>query len=237
MLLKKCFENAQKHSFQIIGIDIDNADYDEICEKVISNRLQLIEKNEDYRIKTMTDNLAKLSENREGIVFLCGALHSDNILSKLKEKNSADNTIYYFPHTPKRYEESMDDINDILIPEHPSLKNHTICLSNSKDVELLKNRIIAEIKTKNTIYKKEILGGNAQTLLLNKIFKANFELRIRPGYYVDALLDYTENRENIVKKLHENDIKTKEIIFQDHKFLVIPDINIKEVATKISNLI
>ena len=99
-------------------------------------------------------------------------------------------------------------------------------------------RIIKEIKSKNTQYQEEVIGGNSQSFFLIQIFKVDFKAFMRRGYYVDALLDIdqTNDSEGIISRLQKANIQTHKISLFGKNHLVIPEVNTKEVADKIYTL-
>ena len=235
LLLKDIFKDAQRLSISINGVDIDHTDFGNILSLDLLERSVSIEKNEDYRIKTITNNLIKLRNKRGGVVFVCGALHADNLIAKLKEKNIQD-VLYYFPHSAKQFDDNIDDIKIIIADG--ILKDHSYRLLNEKDAKSLNEKIIKEIKSSNTQYRKEVEGGNSHSEFLSEVFKANVQAFERPGYYVDALLDTNQSVDvkNITEKLQEANIQFHQTSLDGHTYLVIPEVNTREVAENIRRL-
>jgi hypothetical protein len=236
LLLKDLFNQATRLSLSIKGVDIDATDFDAMLSFDLSKRMSFIEKNEDYRIETIAGNLFRLHGERKGLIFICGALHAENLINKFKAQNIHDRVLYYFPHSNKNYEDSVEDVKEYL--SNDTLKKHTFCLLDESDCQSLVNRIIREIKSSNTHYKKEIIGGNSHSVFLSHFFQKDFRAFIRPGYYVDALLDIDREGdiEKIVKKLQEVNVATHKTSLHGSSYLVVPEINTTEVADNLRRL-
>lgn len=231
ILLKEIFKNAKKFYFNIKGIDID--EFESLLSPDLSQRMRIIEEKENYRISTIFKNLLSLYRSGKNVVFMCGALHAENLINKFNKKGMQDKVLYYFPHSDKKFDDSIDDIKELF--SYETLKNHTFCLSNVQDRALLQERMIKEIKSNNINYKEEVIGGNSHTQFLSNFFNKNFKAFLRPGYYVDAALDSSdiENCEYIVKKLEEVNIHTKNITLEGRTHLIIRNINTRIVADNI----
>lgn len=228
--LKKVFDESKRLSVRIKGVDIDDKDYQEITTTFFLDRMDKLIINEDLRMRTISENLIEHSQ-RHGIIFICGALHCSNLIAKFKEKNLQDRVLYYFPHSSQRYIDSIDDINKVNVNE-----NHTYLLS-SEEVKAFKNKIVKEVIPKIG-YIKEILEGNSHSRYLSELFGVNFQAFLRPGYYVDGLLDIEEkeNIEKIEQNLTENNIQTRRDFLEGRLYLVISDINTEKVIKRISQL-
>ena len=233
LLLKEILHNANRLSFSIKGVDIDAKDFESILSHDLSNRMSIIEEKEDYRIATISENLFKLYKQGKGLVFSGGALHAENLINKFKEQNIHNNVLYYFPHSDKNYDDSIEDVKDCL--SNDTLKNHTFCLLGESNRKALVKRVIEEIKSKNIHYKEEIIGGNSHSIFLKNLFNKDFKAFMRPGYYVDALLDIekVDDSEEIIKKLQQVNILTHKTSLFGNKYLVVRDTNTKEVADNI----
>jgi hypothetical protein len=236
LLLKDTFRIAKRLSLNIKGIDIDEADFEKIISKDVSKRMKIIKENENYRIATISKNLLQLYKERNGVIFVCGALHAENLINKFKENNLDERILYYFPHSNKKYDDSIDDIKEGLSNE--KLRNHTFCLIDENNHKLLVEKIIKDIKSKNIQYKQEIVGGNSHSIFLSNFFQKDFRAFMRPGYYVDALLNIenSDNTEEIITKLKEVNIQIEKTALLGSTYLVIKDINTKEVADNIRQL-
>jgi len=233
ILLKDVFDSANRFSLTVKGVDVDATDFAGIVSLDLSKRMSAIEKNEDYRIATISRNLFKLNSERNGLIFVCGALHAENLVNKFKEQNIHDRVLYYFPHSDKNYDDSVEDVKEYL--SNDTLKNHTFCLINEGDRKLLINRIIKEVKSKNTQYKEEIIVGNSHSGFLSDVFKKNFQAFMRPGYYVDALLniDTEDNIEEVIERLREVNISTHKTSLLGSMYLVVAEVNTREIADNI----
>lgn len=234
MLYEDIFNIAKRCGMSIKGMDINVHDYAAIeTSPDASTKMKHIIANEEYRMATISGNLIKLQNEGKGVIFLCGALHAENLINKLKEQNiDDDRVVYYFLHSGKNYVDGIDDVKEYL--SNDTLKNHTFRLINDNDRKSLKNRIVREIKSKNTMYKKEIIGGTANSRFLTDFFKHDFKAFVRPGYYVDALLDMTtEGVNEIANKLQEANIQTRVTSVLGNTYLVVQEINTPEIANKI----
>lgn len=237
LLLRDIFVDAKRHSVDIQGIDIDDKDHSEIFSLDLSKMVKNIDQNEEHRIRTFCDNLLKLRQEKEGVIFSCGVIHARNLISSLQKSGLQDGILYYFPHAQKRYDDSIDDVKDVIMSEAGEvLKDHIFPLSK-EDVEYFKKRVVSEIAPK-TKYKKEIVEGTSHSEFLSRVFGVAFRVFMRPGYWVDALLniDPVADFERITKKLNEKHIRTRYIFFQEHRYLVIPNVNAKKVAESIRTL-
>lgn len=236
ILLKDTFNIAKKFSFRIKGIDIESNDYHHMMSHDLSQRIKVIENLETYRISTFFENLLKLQQEGKGVAFVCGALHAENLINRFKEKNLQNHILYYFAHSTKKYTNNFDDIEEYSSNE--ILKNHMFCLTNKNDENSLLQKIIKEIKSNNTTYKEEIVGGNAHSKFLSKFFNKDFKAFMRPGYYVDALLDAdnVDDCKHVVEKLQQVNISTHNISMQDKNYLVVQDVNTKEISDNILRL-
>ncbi|NGX58671.1 MAG: hypothetical protein K940chlam3_01579, partial [Chlamydiae bacterium] len=234
-ILKDIFDYAKRLSVSIEGIDIDHSDYDHIISENLIDRVGKIEHYDDSRIQTFVENLMKFRDEREGLIFVCGALHANHLISSIEKKGLLDNVVYCFPHSSKRYDDSFDGIKEFCKGE--VLKGHTHCLSTAKDIQVLARKIVEEIKSKNIRYVTEV-EGNSHSDFLSHVFDVKFKVFKRPGYYVDAMLNIDETPEykSIEEKLHRLKIQTHRIFFQEHNYLVVSEVNTPEVAEKIRKL-
>jgi len=190
-MLKEIFSEATKLSMSLKGIDVGSEDFDEMTSADLSRRMSGIRLREDHRITTMVQNLLKLrTQQEEGIVFACGAIHAKGLIDEFKKLGLQDEVLYYFPHSSSRYDESVDDIEVVMHDTSGILIDHTHLLAQ-KDIKPFGERVIREI-TGKTKYTREILDYNSHSQFLSDCFKTNFRAFLRPGYHVDALVDVTE---------------------------------------------
>jgi hypothetical protein len=236
-LLQEIFNNAIRLSFSIKGVDIDDKDLRDTMAPDPSIRIKAIETKEDIRIKTIAQNLFKLYIEKKGVVLKIGASHAENLIKQFKELNIHDRTLYYFPYSNKNYPD-LDVYDEIFGLPNDVLKQYEFCLPNESDCELLKKRIITEIKSKNTQYKREIVGGNSHSIFLSKFFHKDFRAFERPGYHVDALLDIGEadDIKEVVEKLRKVNIQTYTKSLIGRTYLVVSEVNTREVADNIRRL-
>lgn len=232
-MLKEIFEQIAKLSVSLKGIDLGKEDYHKMMSADYSKRLSEIDRNEDYRNAILFENLLKLrAQQEEGIVFLCGAAHASALLAKFKEQNMQNDVLYYFPHSSGRLEHSIDDIAFMM---NDTLRDHTHLLTE-ESVKQFSKKIVKDI-TDKTRYKKEIPEGNSHSQFLTRCFKANFRIFMRPGYYVDALVDIedtpTPHVEKIRKDLGEVGVQTHDFSMNNRQYLVVPNVNVRDVANRI----
>jgi hypothetical protein len=232
-ILKEIFDQAGKLSLLLKGVDI--VDLDEMFSYDLSKRMTHINLQEDRRIRTIFKNLLKLRKKQEGVIFICGALHASNLLAKFAEKGMQDDVLYYFPHSSKRYDHTTDDINEITM-RNETLQNHTYLLSKHQIQPFVKT-IVSEIVPK-IIYKEEIVNGNSHSRFLSEFFKVKLKAFLRPGYYVDALVDIDKisDIETIKQGIHAIGVQTHDVSLNERKYLVISAINTTEIAEKIRKL-
>ena len=94
----------------------------------------------------MVQTLLKLRfQQAGGIVFACGALHAKRLLDELKKHDLQDRVLYYFPHSSARYDESIDDVHEVIVDD--ALLGHTHLLSQ-EDIRSFGKRIIKEVSGK-----------------------------------------------------------------------------------------
>lgn len=236
-ILREILNQTTALSISIKGIDIDEKRFYEMTSFDVLDRGPHILKNETLRISTMFQNLMSLrSESEKSIIFVCGASHAQGLLTKFKENDLQNEVLYYFSHSASRYEETEDDLNGTL-EKNPILKEHTHLLSES-EIKSFKERIIKDI-TENTKYTKELLDGNSCSQVLNRRFKAQFRTFLRPGHYLDALVNVedTPDIENIQKQMNNQGISTHKTSLNGREFLVIPNLNTKDIADKIQKML
>lgn len=236
-ILKEIFDEAEKLAFDIKGIDLDSDEFFAMLSNDISQRMPAIVRREDQRITTMVQNLLKLrAEQEEGIIFACGALHTKGLIEEFNKRGLKDEVLFYFPHSSMRYDESVDDIEDLINLSSGFLSNHSHLL-NPEDIQPFGTRILSEI-TQKTTYSQEILYQNSHIEHLNHSLQTHFRSFLRPGYHLDALLNVSEtpNIEEIQKRIITAAIKTHYIFLEGQKTLVIPNINTQDIANKIRQL-
>jgi len=172
---------------EIRGVDAAECLRD-VLEADFVQQVSKIDQHESVRIDTMFANIKKLRTEREGVIFCCGVLHSQNLLNKFRKANLDNEVVYYFPHSSKRYDDSMDDVQYLM---NPTLQGHTHLLSE-RDIKLFSQKVLADVQSKAR-YQKELLEGTYSSHLLKRIFGATFQAFQLPGYHVDALLDKGQN--------------------------------------------
>jgi hypothetical protein len=234
LLLKDILYDAKKRYFSIKGIDANVIK--EIISIDLSQRIRVIEEKEDLRISTIFSNLLNLYKSGKNVVFVCGALHAENLINQFNEKGMQSQILYYFPHSDKSYDDSVDDVKEHLSNE--TLKNHTFCLLDEQDRTILKERIVKEIKSKNLNYKEEIMEENSHSKFLSDFFNVIFKAHMRPGHYLDAVLNTSnlDDCKGIIKKLDEVNVSSNSRLLEGRNHLVVRNVNTKEVAENIRRL-
>ncbi len=233
LLFKENLDLANRLFITLKGVDMESSIFDPMIDSDITTKMRIVNKNEGYRIKTITDNLLKLHTEGKGVVFTCGVLHADNVIAKFKEKNMDHHVIYYFTRSAKKFFDKLDDVEMFL--SNKTTENHTHFLNTATEIKLFANGILREIRSRNTQYLGEVAGGNSQSALLNRVFDAEFKLFRRPRHYVDVLLnvDQTPHVEKIKERLQAVRVHIHQIDYQGQKYLVIADVNTKDVADKL----
>lgn len=226
LLLKNFLEKTKQYSVEIKGID--HVKVGKIVSSNVSDRDEKIDKYDDLRTETFVKNLFKISHEKSGSIFICGALHAAKLISNLKEKKL--NVLYYFPHSSKRYDDSF---NDIEYSMNDTLRGNTFKLLKD-DVGAFKKKILKDIKS-CTKYKAEVLNGNSHTRYLSNLFGVEFKAFLRPRFFVDGVLSLEEVKDSssIFSKLKSKEIECYEKLDQGKKFLVIPDVNTGSVIEKL----
>jgi hypothetical protein len=233
-ILKDIFDEAVRLHVSLKGIDIDSANFDAMTSLDLTMRSLSIDANEDNRITTIFKNLLKLREQQEeGVIFVCGALHASGLLAKFKERNMQDEVLHYFPHSSNRYDDRFDDARYLAMND--TLRDHTHLLS-PREVRLFGKKIVKEITSKIK-YKREILDGNSHCQVLSDCFKINFRAFVRPGYLVDALVDFdAPDIESIRKRVNDVGVQTHDVSLDGRRYLVVPGVNIRETAHSIRTI-
>ncbi|MEX0961354.1 MAG: hypothetical protein WDZ28_00665 [Simkaniaceae bacterium] len=236
-MLKEIFGKATELFMSLKGIDIDSEDFNEMISVDLSKRMSGIRLREDHRITTMVQNLLKLrTQQKEGMIFACGALHAKGLIDEFKKHDLQDEVLYYFPHSSSRYDESIDDIDAVMTDTLGALVDHTYLLAQ-EDIKPFGKKVIREI-TEKTRYTREILGYNSHSQFLSDCFKTNFRAFLRPGYHVDALVDVTEpsDIEEIQQRVSTAGVQTHRISLDGRNYLAIPNVNTRDVAERIRKI-
>lgn len=155
-MFKAVSEDAQKLKISIQGVDIN---LDEIITADSSKRMAMIRNAEDLRIKTIFDNLRKLSEKGAGIVFICGVMHAANLTAIFKENKMK--VLHYFPYSTKRFATEFDNIQAVSEACQTVLKGN---IYPDADMDTLKAKIISDVKADI----KKIEEGNSHWSILSK---------------------------------------------------------------------
>lgn len=190
LLFVDIFEEATRRAFTIKGIDVDAKEFNDILPGDISERNHMIDENEPHRITTLYNNLYKLQQDGKKLIFVCGALHAENLLNTFRQQNGEDKVLYYFPHSDKSYGDNIDDVE--ILFSNGTLKNHTFRIINAKGRTSLVNRVITDIKSKNTHPKAENLYSASRpwTLIPYDFFQRYATVLLRPLYYVGVFLGF-----------------------------------------------
>jgi len=236
ILFKNILQTAVKLHFTIKGVDINSKEYGEMISLDLSKRMEMINFNEELRILTFYKNLLALHEKGKNIIFVCGAFHAKNLINKFTDHKIQDRVYYSFPYSNKSYSEGFDDVKESLLSD--TLVDHSFCITNSQEKKTLQDKIVKDIKAHNISYLEEVIGGNSHSQFLSDFFNLNFKAYLRSGFYCDAILDVSEviDLKILVEKLQQVSIDAHSITFEGKKYLVIQNINTKEIADKIRQL-
>lgn len=230
-------KEALKLSFLMKGIDIDDEIYSQIfaCEDPV-NRVAKLDELEDARVAAMFKNLLELQNEKEGVIFICGASHAENLVNKYKAVGLQDRLIYLFPHSDKSYSE--DPTEEMSVFMNDTLKAHLFCLKNKAEILQMEETILKDVKAKNIKYKGKIDGNISHISRLTDKFGAPFEAFLRPGHYVDALVDVqlVKDVAAMLQRLEAEQIPHSLASFEGCHYLVIPAVNTASVAEKICRL-
>jgi len=235
LIFREIFETSTRFSISVKGIDVDARDYDGLISGPLERRMIAIEEQAEVRNGTMFENLLRLKNQQgEGIVLLCGALHAEALINKFNAKKMQDEVLFYFPHSSQRYDDSIDDVNTVAM--RAVLRGHEQLLEEGS-VHVLQERIVQDVLGKIK-YTREIVEENSHIEFLRKYFKVPFRAFLRPGYYVDALVEIADLKiiEMIKKCMGERNVATHEISLEARKYLVVSGVNTKEVAEKIHGM-
>lgn len=235
-MLGDIFRLAEQLSMSLKGIDLDSNPYDKITSSPLSEKMELLERNGNQIIATMIQNLIKIRNQGEGVIFSCGAFHAKGLVEAFKKQGLQDEVLYYFPHSPTRFDEGIDDVAYMLTKNEGVLDNHTHLLKE-EDVPLFSRRVVKEVSEK-TRYIKEITDPNSHSDFLSKRFRANFRVFLRPGYHLDALVDVRKVSDwEEVKKLAEaSGVQTDIVSLKGQNYLAIPNVNSRDIAEKIRKI-
>ncbi len=225
-LLKEILDIAKGLSISVRGVDVDSHETtSDDSTKISATHIQ-----QDARIKCMVENLLELrKQQEEGIIFVCGVLHAQKLINELK-KNNQNELLYYFPHSDKRWDENLDDMQ---LHINPILRNHTYLLSE-KEVVQFRKKVIEQVAS--TIkYQKEVGDENSHFQFLSNLFKVNVRLFCRPGFHLDALIHSNDAKE-VRLSLEAMDIQTHNITLGGQKYFVIPNVNSAEIADRLRKI-
>ena len=237
--MKEVFDKAQQHKFELHGIDISEKSYNSMFvtnqgewKSHFERDVNIIDKDAE-RIRVMTNHLSKLKKENRGIVFLCGAYHVREIFAKFKKMDFEGEALPYFIcRGDQVYDEQFDEIGELEERGGEILNGHVFRLQH-RQIKTFGEKIINEVMRK-------IPDRLQQIGLLNSYFEVEFEARMRPGYYVDAVLDLenVENIDSIKQKLKEKciDFSIVELKTIGKKWLIIKDINFSAIAKEIASL-
>ncbi len=211
---------AQRCGFIIKGIDREI----EFLKKYnYTKDPELVKLLHEDRERTMSGNIESLRQR--GVIYICGALHAASLIRK------CDDIHYFYPRSKKW--QPIEDEEDKIIGnnENDFLKDPSQVLSQG-DIPSFADRIVTQIT------RREFPEGNPQSNHLAKVFKAIFKVFLRPGSYAEALVERatTPNIADIEAKLKASNIKTGIDSMKGKEYLVIPNINVKDVADRIMSL-
>jgi hypothetical protein len=236
-ILGEVFSESKKLSICLKGIDIHSEDFDAMTSLGLSTRMKAIEDKETHRITTMFQNLLKIEEeSAQGVVFLCGVLHAEKLVTEFKKHGLQDKVLYYFPHSSASYNKRSDDIEMVLSDSSDTLTGHTHLLTR-EEIPSFSKRIAHEISEK-TRYTKELIDLNSHTDFLSRYFRRDVRGFIRPGYHLDAFVPFSESsdKEAMETQLATARVETHIRSLEGRNFLVIPRVNFPETAERVRKL-
>ena len=236
-ILKEVFSEAAKLFISLKGIDINSEDFDTIASANLFRRMSGARREEDHRITTMFQNLLKLrTQQDEGIIFACGALHAKGLIDEFTRHGLQDEVLYYFPHSSSHYDDSVNDIEVLTHDTSDTLVGHMHLLTQ-KDIQPFGKRVLREI-TEKTKYTREILDYNSHSQFLSNLFQTHFRAFLRPGYHVDALVDVSEpsNIDDVQQRISATGVQMHHISLNDRNYLVIPNVNTRDIAERIRRI-
>lgn len=125
---------------------------------------------------------------------MCSALHALKLIKAIKNRGPQDNILYYFLCSKEGFvTEYGCEIKKI--HSSKTLKEHTYYIQQKSQFKSLYEKIIGEIQPKKTHYQRKLGDGTSQTRSLSTSLERNFQAFLHPGYYVDALLDISKDKE------------------------------------------
>lgn len=234
-MFKEILHLAKQYNFKLLGTDIDCEEFDQITEKNLIDRAKLIEANEAKRITAISSNLLKFLNENRGIIYTVGALHAENLITKLKDMGLGNRVLYYFPQSNKSY---TDTPNAEEFLNNETLNGHKYCLRTDSEVTSLVEKIVRDVQD-NTPYLTALKEGTTSSTLLCDFFRERFQAFIRPGRFVDALLEMTGQTpvDQIIKKLHKVGITPSQRTVDGKSYLVVRSINTRPIAENLRQLL
>ncbi len=219
---------AKELGFQFKGIDIGSRQLEAMMRPAsISGRAHNAELKAAERADAFVTNLLKLHSQKEGIIFFCGAIHAQALITRLTEKGlSEERIVASFPHTTEQYMR-IENIVAAHLERSPTLRGKSCPLTSDKDVEALADRIVEQVHMKSSRYIKEVESLYAKRLA--RIFDCTFKAFEKGEYFIDVR---TEKNEALVQRLTEKKIP----FYYEGDELVIPNVNTPEVSPKIHSL-
>lgn len=232
-VLQSIFREIQQRSFLLQGMDVSAKDFRKILKTDFLQRTKALDAQEELREGIMLANITRIRSEREGSIFLCGAKHAPQLIAKFKEKGMADDILCYWPHnTHQTYDIFQFYVEQLRKDEHS--KDRVFPLSE-KDVKPFCKRVVEDVVAR-TKYQEEV-HGNSHAEFLSKLFKVHFRAFVRPGHYVDALVDVkTPEIESIRKRIHEVRVQMRDTSIDGHRYLVVRAVNTRPVAESIRTL-
>lgn len=227
-LYHSSLELALKYSFSITCID-DAVNLKKLESTPMSSPEYMLslEKTSRARRDVMGNHLFNLQAEGKGILVHLGWKHFKPMIAILNSLGLTDeNIVCHFAHSSYPISRIHDEIKDL----HQSgqiFSDKTTCATTSQEIDLLGQKILAEVK-----YKRYI-SRNCHTQFLTEFFKVNFKAVVRAEYYVDALLSSKQINAKILSDLDDLSIQNHKTRLNNQDYLIIPNVNTTEVGERI----
>lgn len=207
----KLVQSAERLEFTVQGLDSVDQSSDQIREQA------------------MLKHLTNLKER--GVVYLCGCVHSDSLVQNCK------GSLYYFPRSAELLAKENKEFKELGYHMSDLLRKSIQVLSKD-EISGFAAQIQREIVNRITENLKERSEGNIQSRHLQKVFNVAFKVFVCPEFFAYAVCERetTPNIADIEVKLNAAKVEFRTILLNGKEHLVIPNINVKEVAQKILSL-
>ncbi|MDR3476601.1 MAG: hypothetical protein P4M14_01040 [Gammaproteobacteria bacterium] len=235
-ILLEIMNEANVHEMLVLGTDINEDHYYSIVSQSYDTRITALKDSAKKREMTMGMNLIGDYQQRKGVAYLGGALHSNAIIEILKKGISEDQILAYLPHSPENLMPDENDFEGALKDFVPM--DRRFLLRTEADVDHFIARLLRDIEVSNIHTVSHHPQSNSHATLLAAKFKHPFEVYLRQSCKADARLEVKDevNAEAIAAECKQYNIPTRFHLFKNKKYLIVEDINTKEVATNIRKM-